>query len=56
MAVGGEYHRIKGMGMIMNESAGEGLPDVKNVAGLCCCMTNQGVRSLKEAEIIIQNV
>jgi hypothetical protein len=39
---GGEYHRIKGMGMIMNESAGEGLPDVKNVAVLCCCMTNQG--------------
>jgi hypothetical protein len=26
---GGEYHGIKGMGMIMNESAGEGLPDVK---------------------------
>jgi hypothetical protein len=26
---GGEYHRIKGMGMIMNESASEGLPDMK---------------------------
>jgi hypothetical protein len=40
---GGEYHRIKGMGMIMNESAGEGLPDVKKVAGpLCCCVTNRG--------------
>jgi hypothetical protein len=26
---GGEYHGIKGMGMIMNESADEGLPDVK---------------------------
>lgn len=26
---GGEYHGIKGMGMIMNESAGEGLPYIE---------------------------
>jgi hypothetical protein len=26
---GGEYHEIKGMGMIINESAGEGLPYMK---------------------------
>lgn len=27
--VGGECQGIKGMGMMMNESAGEGLPDMK---------------------------
>ena len=27
---GGEYHRVKGMGLIMNESPGEGLPDMDN--------------------------
>jgi hypothetical protein len=26
---GGEYHGIKGMSMVVTESAGEGLPDVK---------------------------
>jgi hypothetical protein len=34
---GGEYHGIRGMGVIMNESAGEDLPDTEKVAGLLCC-------------------
>jgi hypothetical protein len=34
---GGEYHRIKDMGVIMNESAGEDLPDTEKVGGLLCC-------------------
>jgi hypothetical protein len=39
---GGEHQGINGMGKAMNESAGEGLPVVKVVGLLCCCMTNQG--------------
>ena len=34
---GGEYRGIKGVGMIMNESAGEGLADMKK-SQVCCAV------------------